>query len=45
MLTISDDLLLQTYYKAIRLHLSKDFIELLESEISRRNLVITESIA
>lgn len=45
MVRLSDDLLIHTYYKAISLHLSKDFIEILKSEINRRNLVITESIA
>jgi developmental checkpoint coupling sporulation initiation to replication initiation len=45
MIRLSDDLLIQTYYKAISLHLSNDFIEILKSEIIQRNLAITESIA
>lgn len=45
MIRLSDDLLIQTYYKAISLHLSKDFIEILKSEIVRRNLMTIESIA
>jgi developmental checkpoint coupling sporulation initiation to replication initiation len=45
MVRLSNDLLIQTYYRAISLQLSKDFIEILKSEINRRNLVISESIA
>lgn len=35
---LSDKLLLETYRKAIQLHLDERFIELLELEIYRRNL-------
>ncbi|TMN21025.1 sporulation histidine kinase inhibitor Sda [Lentibacillus cibarius] len=35
---LSDELLLESYYKANELNLSPDFIYLIEKEISRRNL-------
>ncbi|WP_368505988.1 sporulation histidine kinase inhibitor Sda [Alkalihalophilus sp. As8PL] len=35
---LSDELLIETYYKAIELDLSPDFIELINMEISRRSL-------
>ncbi|WP_461201105.1 sporulation histidine kinase inhibitor Sda [Anoxybacillus sp. TBDG-1] len=35
---LPDDLLIESYYKAKELQLSKDFIELIESEIFRRRL-------
>lgn len=35
---LSDDLLLESYYKAKKLNLSKDFIRLIEVEIHRRSL-------
>lgn len=35
---LSDEVLLETYYKAIELHLESGFIQLLETEIYRRNL-------
>ncbi|MDV2683045.1 sporulation histidine kinase inhibitor Sda [Alkalihalophilus lindianensis] len=35
---LSDELLIETYYKAIELDLSPDFIELIRMEISRRSL-------
>ncbi|GAA0442873.1 sporulation histidine kinase inhibitor Sda [Lentibacillus halophilus] len=35
---LSDELLLEAYYKANELNLSPDFIYLIEREISRRNL-------
>lgn len=35
---LSDELLIKTYYEAIELSLSKNFINLLEDEMKRRNL-------
>lgn len=35
---LSDDLLIESYFKAIELKLSKDFILLIESEIKCRSL-------
>lgn len=39
MKNLSDDLLIESYYKAMELNLSDDFIELIEKEIKRRSLV------
>ncbi|WP_335869284.1 sporulation histidine kinase inhibitor Sda [Bacillus sp. 2205SS5-2] len=33
---LSDELLIQSYYKAMKLHLSKDFIILIEKELHQR---------
>ncbi|RAK22467.1 developmental checkpoint coupling sporulation initiation to replication initiation [Anoxybacillus vitaminiphilus] len=38
MKNLSDELLIESYYKAIELKLSPDFIELIEREIFRRSL-------
>lgn len=35
---LSDDLLIESYFKAIELKLSKEFILLIETEIKRRSL-------
>ncbi|MGD7009823.1 sporulation histidine kinase inhibitor Sda [Metabacillus sp. 84] len=35
---LSDELLIESYYKATELKLSNDFIYLIESEIKRRSL-------
>ncbi|UOE95619.1 MULTISPECIES: sporulation histidine kinase inhibitor Sda [Bacillaceae] len=35
---LSDDLLIETYYKAIELQLSEDFVYLVKLEIDRRSL-------
>jgi developmental checkpoint coupling sporulation initiation to replication initiation len=35
---LSDELLIESYYKAIELKLSQDFIELIKREIFRRSL-------
>ncbi|WP_028391885.1 sporulation histidine kinase inhibitor Sda [Bacillus cihuensis] len=35
---LSDDLLIEAYFKAIKLKLSADFINLIETEIQRRSL-------
>ena len=35
---LSDELLIESYYKAKELKLSPDFIQLIESEIRRRSL-------
>lgn len=35
---ISDELLIESYYEAKKLHLSPDFICLLEKELDKRNL-------
>lgn len=39
MRNLSDELLIETYYKAIELNLSEDFLELLKKEIHRRSLM------
>lgn len=39
MRSLSDDLLIETYYKAIELKLSNDFIMLIKEEIERRSLL------
>ncbi|SDP74616.1 developmental checkpoint coupling sporulation initiation to replication initiation [Litchfieldia salsa] len=36
---LSDELLIESYFKATELRLSPDFIFLIESEIKRRSLV------
>lgn len=38
MLKLSDDLLVESYLKAVELNLSTDFILLIEREIHRRSL-------
>lgn len=38
---LSDHLLIESYFKAIELNLSSDFILLLESEIRRRTAINT----
>ncbi|HEY4553850.1 MAG TPA: sporulation histidine kinase inhibitor Sda [Bacillaceae bacterium] len=35
---LSDDLLIESYYKAKKLNLSNEFIHLIETEIHRRSL-------
>ncbi|OCA91185.1 sporulation protein [Bacillus sp. FJAT-27225] len=35
---LSDELLIESYYKAMELNLSPDFIRLIEKEIHRRSL-------
>ncbi|WNS77626.1 MULTISPECIES: sporulation histidine kinase inhibitor Sda [unclassified Bacillus (in: firmicutes)] len=35
---LSDELLIESYYKAIELKLSSDFINLIKTEIHRRSL-------
>ncbi|MBS4209036.1 sporulation histidine kinase inhibitor Sda [Bacillus sp. FJAT-50079] len=35
---LSDELLIESYYKAKQLHLSTEFIQLIESELQRRSL-------
>lgn len=40
---LQDDLLLETRKKAINLQLDKEFIRLLENEISKRNLKISKT--
>ncbi len=39
MKNLSDDLLIETYYKAIELKLSTEFILLIKKEIERRSLI------
>ncbi len=41
-MNISDELLLSSYYEAIRRKLDSEFIELLKKEIDRRNLEIND---
>jgi developmental checkpoint coupling sporulation initiation to replication initiation len=36
---LSDELLIESYHKAKELHLSHDFIDLIEQEIERRALI------
>ncbi|WP_462412289.1 sporulation histidine kinase inhibitor Sda [Neobacillus sp. Marseille-QA0830] len=36
---LSDELLIESYYKARELNLSPEFISLIESEIRRRSLI------
>ncbi len=36
---LSDELLIESYYKATELNLSPEFIHLIESEIKRRSLI------
>jgi developmental checkpoint coupling sporulation initiation to replication initiation len=40
MYKLSDELLIESYHKAIELDLSPDFIRLIEAEIHRRSLSI-----
>lgn len=35
---LSDELLIESYFKATEMNLSEDFIELIENEIKRRSL-------
>lgn len=39
MKSLSDDLLIETYFKAIELQLSVEFISLIKEEIERRSLL------
>lgn len=41
-MNISDELLLSSYYKAVKRKLDSDFIKLLKEEIDRRNLEVTD---
>ncbi|AQX53673.1 sporulation histidine kinase inhibitor Sda [Priestia flexa] len=41
---LSDELLIESYYKATQLQLSPEFIQLIEKEIQRRSLKITIQI-
>ncbi|WP_071395843.1 sporulation histidine kinase inhibitor Sda [Bacillus tuaregi] len=45
MFKLSDELLLESYHKAIELNLSPDFIRLIEAEIHRRSLNITINVS
>jgi developmental checkpoint coupling sporulation initiation to replication initiation len=38
MRNLSDELLIESYFKALELNLSQDFIRLIETEINRRSL-------
>ncbi|GGE56601.1 hypothetical protein GCM10011391_39390 [Pullulanibacillus camelliae] len=38
MQSLSDEVLIESYYKAIQMNLDTDFISLLKSEIDRRRL-------
>jgi developmental checkpoint coupling sporulation initiation to replication initiation len=38
MLKLSDELLIESYHKAIELKLSQDFIRLIKAEIHRRSI-------
>jgi developmental checkpoint coupling sporulation initiation to replication initiation len=38
MYKLSDELLIESYHKALKLDLSQDFIRLIEAEIHRRSL-------
>jgi len=38
MKNLSDEFLIESYYKATKMRLSKEFIELIELEIKRRSL-------
>ncbi|WP_102345517.1 sporulation histidine kinase inhibitor Sda [Bacillus sp. Marseille-P3661] len=38
MRTLSDELLIESYYKAIELKLSPEFIQLIKKEIERRGI-------
>ncbi|WP_017755864.1 sporulation histidine kinase inhibitor Sda [Calidifontibacillus oryziterrae] len=38
MRTLSDELLIESFYKAIELNLNPDFIQLIQTEIDRRHL-------
>ncbi|KYG31995.1 sporulation histidine kinase inhibitor Sda [Alkalihalobacillus trypoxylicola] len=38
MQNLSDELLIETFYKAVELELNPDFIELIKSEIHKRSL-------
>lgn len=42
---LSNECLLETYYKALDLQLETDFIMLLEQEIERRNLTVDPSLS
>ncbi|AGA21478.1 check point factor coupling initiation of sporulation and replication initiation Sda [Bacillus subtilis subsp. subtilis 6051-HGW] len=35
---LSDELLIESYFKATEMNLNRDFIELIENEIKRRSL-------
>lgn len=40
---LSDELLLESYYKAIDLNLEENFIELLQREIENRGIIVKEN--
>ncbi|NSL50252.1 sporulation histidine kinase inhibitor Sda [Calidifontibacillus erzurumensis] len=44
MRSLSDELLLESFYKAIELKLSPEFIQLIEKEIERRSLKVNTKI-
>ena len=41
---LSDDLLIETYYKAIELGLSNEFIELIKLELTKRSIEATTKL-
>lgn len=45
MYKLSDELLIESYYKAIELDLSPDFIRLIEAEIHRRSLSVKMKVS
>ena len=45
LMLLSDDLLLEAYHHAIRLHLEREFIYMLRAEILRRNLMLPDEQA
>lgn len=42
---LSNELLIESYYKAIKLQLCNDFIQLMENELARRNLITQKKFA
>jgi len=44
MRSLTDESLIETYFKAIDLQLEDEFIKLLEQEIERRNLALDPSV-
>ncbi|WP_425433658.1 sporulation histidine kinase inhibitor Sda [Natribacillus halophilus] len=45
MRNLSDEMLIEAYERALSLNLSDDFIAVIQSEMERRALTVTESLA
>ncbi|QDI92909.1 sporulation histidine kinase inhibitor Sda [Salicibibacter halophilus] len=45
MRNLSDEMLIEAYERALTLNLNDDFIAIIQSEMERRSLTVTQSLA